>query len=348
MAGKRMVYEQMCESIKFSKVSAEAERLWTRILTKTDDNGNFHASPALVRGLCLPQFDYPLADVTKWIEELADVGLVLYYEVRGETFLHIAGFFKYQTLRKDRKMTVRYPAHPESLDENVTGPPTDLDDDFVDEPVSPVKSTVKPTSVLVIRDGKPLVNQPPTTGKPVVTVPPLEVKIREEKISEVNVTGAALPASLEKQKTSGGDWKTFAIRCRRHFGKIPAGKRDKDTYAEACFTYGEEVVLAAFEEWAPGAGWVKEKGYDPLRQFIKVLPDYADVLAGAKELEEEETRQVNQAVEKAKETEVQLQQQIAAARKRDADQWDSMTKPSANNEISLEDFLAVTIPPEGQ
>src|SRR5258708_3653539 len=101
MAGKRMVYENMCDSVKFSKVSAEAERLWTRMLTKTDDNGNLNADPALVRGHCLPKFDVTLAQVSGWLLELENVGLITCYEAKDERFLHFTGFEVYQKLRTD-------------------------------------------------------------------------------------------------------------------------------------------------------------------------------------------------------------------------------------------------------
>lgn len=336
-----MVYEEMCVSVKFSKVSAEAERLWTRILTKTDDNGNFHASPALVRGLCLPQLDPPLADVAKWIDELTDVGLVTPYESRGEQLLHITGFFKYQTLRKDRKLTIKHPAHPESFDEGVQGPATAGDDDYADEPgpANVPTGTSRPArSVLV---GKPVVNQLATAGKPLVTEPLAEEKRSEEKISEVKLSKpAGQPASLPSSKpNTGGDWKTIAVKCKRQFGRIPGDARSKDNYAEACFKYSEDVVLAAFDEWAPGAGWVKEKGYDPLRMFLKALPDIADVLTADKELTQAEDVQRAADAAQAQKDQATREQQVAAARKADADKWDSMTKPSTDNEVSLADYL---------
>ena len=135
MAGKRMVHEEMCNSIKLSKVSADAERLWVRVLTKTDDNGNFHALPALVRGACLPLFDVTLAAVDSWLTELVNVGLIAFYESKGERLLHIVGFSKYQKLRNDRTPTIKHPTHPESMNEA---------DESVDPPASDEVEEIEP------------------------------------------------------------------------------------------------------------------------------------------------------------------------------------------------------------
>lgn len=263
MAGRRMVYENMCDSIKFSKVSAEAERLWVRMLTKTDDNGNFHSSPALVRGNCLPQFDVSLSEVQSWLSELEQIGLILYYESSGERYLHISGFEKFQKLRKDRQPTVRYPKM------DGTPAPEEVNDEFEEVQPTPSQTTVpEPT-------GKPVVNH----RGPLVVGREVEVKIREEKLTE------AAPGVR-----SGGSsciqaplWKNIAVPHKmKYFGK-KAAARFEAQYMAACEKYGEEIVLECFHAWAPGkVDWVRSNNFDqPLALFFKKLPEEA---ADAKEL----------------------------------------------------------------
>ena len=52
--GKRMLHANICESAKIDKLSAEAERLYTRLLTQLDDFGNHPADPDLIRSACFP------------------------------------------------------------------------------------------------------------------------------------------------------------------------------------------------------------------------------------------------------------------------------------------------------
>lgn len=271
MAGRRMVYENMCDSIKFSKVSAEAERLWVRMLTKTDDNGNFHASPALVRGHCLPQFDVTLSEVQSWLSELEQIGLIVYYEVSGERYLHISGFEKYQKLRKDRQPTVKYPKMDGTPEPEMTA-----DEDFAEEAVP--ERLVSPTIIA----GKPVVNH----RVPLVVGREVEVKRREEKSTE------AVPGDRSVVSTSCTQvplWKNIALPHKnKYFGK-KAAARFESQYMDACAKYGEDVVVECFHAWAPGkVDWVRANNFDqPLALFFKKLPEEAEdsvsLLAAEKE-----------------------------------------------------------------
>ena len=42
------------DSLRFDGLSAEAERLFTRLIMKADDYGRFHADPRLLRAGCFP------------------------------------------------------------------------------------------------------------------------------------------------------------------------------------------------------------------------------------------------------------------------------------------------------
>ena len=287
MAGKRMVYEEMCVSQKFSKVSAGAERLWTRILTKTDDHGNFHAAAALVRGLCLPQFDVTLKEVQGWVDELCNVGLMVQYEVRGEQYLHVACFSKYQTLRRDRAQTIRYPAHPTTEADNEFMPPPE-DEDFVSETPKQPNVNHQTGRVTTLFSGKPSGNQVATTGMAEVKLS--EGKLSEGKLSEVPGHGS----SSSEPKATAADWKILAVRYKRYFGS-KASTTLQDKYYNACNAYGEDIVLACFEDWVPeGVAWKRrDPDAQPLYSFFKKLPDMvADEIAiqNAEKKEQEQTR----------------------------------------------------------
>ncbi len=74
-------------------LSANAERLFTRLIMRADDFGRFHCEPRLVKANCFPLAeDITSADVGPWLSELADRGLIVVYEVEGRKFLAIANY----------------------------------------------------------------------------------------------------------------------------------------------------------------------------------------------------------------------------------------------------------------
>lgn len=81
------------DSSTLDQVSAEGERLFTRLIMKADDYGRFHADPRLVRALCFPLSEAIKADhVRKWLDELHRNGLLVMYEADGKELLSIVNF----------------------------------------------------------------------------------------------------------------------------------------------------------------------------------------------------------------------------------------------------------------
>jgi hypothetical protein len=159
-----------------------------------------------------------------------------------------------------------------------------------------------------------------------------EVKLREEKLNEDKNTGAEGVSSSAKQPMA--DWKNIALRHRAVFGK-KAGVSFKDKYFEACKTYGEDVVLQCFDDWAAGAkDWVEADSVrEPLWAFFKRLPDEA---ADTVELNaaEKEKRDADKKAHDEKEAKFQtlLAEQIEENQK----QW--APKPKTNT-VEPEDFF---------
>lgn len=124
MPGKRMIHEEICESEKLARVSLGAEVLWTRILSRVDDNGNYDGDPLVVYANCLRFKDgVTVKDVEKWIKELVDIrsddsfGLLSEYIVKGRKYLHVTKFRDHQDLRDDKTRTINFPPHPDSIPE---------------------------------------------------------------------------------------------------------------------------------------------------------------------------------------------------------------------------------------
>jgi hypothetical protein len=93
----RYLKESICTSDNLAQLSANAERLWYRLIVKVDDFGRFDARIAVIRAGCFPlQLDgISEGDVSKWLTELQRAGLVLLYSVDNRPYLEIVTFSKH-------------------------------------------------------------------------------------------------------------------------------------------------------------------------------------------------------------------------------------------------------------
>lgn len=105
----RIIKETVCTSDTLASVSAEAERLWWRIVAQADDFGRFDARPETIRGQCLTAMLDKVTNgqVRCWLEELRASGLVHLYTCDGKPYLQIATWDKHQ---KRRAKFSKYPA----------------------------------------------------------------------------------------------------------------------------------------------------------------------------------------------------------------------------------------------
>jgi hypothetical protein len=89
------------DSLRFDGIGAEAERLFIRLLTKSDDYGRYHADPRLVGAACFPlEQSIEPKQITKWLDELERRGLILRYEAEGKHLLSVINYG--QRLRNTR------------------------------------------------------------------------------------------------------------------------------------------------------------------------------------------------------------------------------------------------------
>lgn len=84
MARIRTIKPSIWGDEKFSRVSRDARLLYVGLVSVSDDDGRFLASPAAVVGYVFPNDE----DVTpgkfrRWFAELVQVGLISAYEVDG-------------------------------------------------------------------------------------------------------------------------------------------------------------------------------------------------------------------------------------------------------------------------
>ena len=106
----RMLKESICTSEDLDKLSANAENLFYRLITKADDFGAYHGNASIIKGTCLPLKSdcVTSSQVEDWVNELACAGLIyLYLAEDGRRYVQFVKWEKHQNVRaKVRK----YPA----------------------------------------------------------------------------------------------------------------------------------------------------------------------------------------------------------------------------------------------
>lgn len=81
------------DSETMNKLSVHAERFFVRLIMKVDDYGRFYANVKLLKSNLFPlSDDIRDADVTRWMTECHQAGLILVYEVNQKQYLQIENF----------------------------------------------------------------------------------------------------------------------------------------------------------------------------------------------------------------------------------------------------------------
>ena len=103
-------------SMKINRCSVGAETLYLRLLTQSDDFGNYWGSPQQLLGqlftLRWERGDVRARDVARWRNELIEVGLLVAYEFDGCEYVHMVDVKR--LLRSDRTTDLRFPREPET------------------------------------------------------------------------------------------------------------------------------------------------------------------------------------------------------------------------------------------
>ena len=108
----RIIRESARTSLTLDAISAEAERLFWRLVVTADDHGRFHADPSLVLAACFPLRIQRLKPITvkQWLDELVKVGAIRVYPVDGRTYGYFPTWTRHQRRPQSRS---KFPGPPE-------------------------------------------------------------------------------------------------------------------------------------------------------------------------------------------------------------------------------------------
>jgi hypothetical protein len=131
----RIIRESCRTSRSLDSISAEAERLFWRLITVADDFGRFKAEPRLVLAACFPRRveSWPVSIVARWLGELAAAKEIVAYRVETELYAYFTNWLKHQTPR------AKISKHPAPCETNALAATHDAVPEFtfIDAPTLP-------------------------------------------------------------------------------------------------------------------------------------------------------------------------------------------------------------------
>ncbi len=88
----RRLYSGFITGKRINKLSLGAEAWFWRVLVTVDDFGNGRADPDLCRSATQGLRKVTARQVSGWLREMKDAGLIRFYAAKGEPYFHIVGF----------------------------------------------------------------------------------------------------------------------------------------------------------------------------------------------------------------------------------------------------------------
>ena len=102
----RILKESICTSETIEQLSADEERCFYRLIVQCDDYGRFDGRASVVMGRCYPlkleKDAIRVTDIDRWLQRLAQAGLIIMYVVRGVRYLQMTTWTKHQQVRATR------------------------------------------------------------------------------------------------------------------------------------------------------------------------------------------------------------------------------------------------------
>lgn len=96
MARIRSLKPTIWESEQIGDVSIQARLTFIGLITQSDDHGRLKGSPKLVRSWVFPYDDFTLQNVSEWLRELAEAGLIHWFKVDGKDFIELPTWSAHQ------------------------------------------------------------------------------------------------------------------------------------------------------------------------------------------------------------------------------------------------------------
>lgn len=110
----RRVYSGFITGQRINRISQNAEAWFWRVLVTVDDFGNGPADPEMCKTATAGRRKVTTKQISGWLREMKQAGLITFYTAKGEPFLHVVGFEDSQPAGKNGKRIKKFPFPDES------------------------------------------------------------------------------------------------------------------------------------------------------------------------------------------------------------------------------------------
>jgi hypothetical protein len=100
---KAYIHKSISVSVQVANLSVEGQLLFERMFPHADFQGRLAGHPHKVKANLVPMTDIPIENIGTQLQQMHDVGLIIWYEANGEKIIQLVSWWKFQ----DRKF-----AHP--------------------------------------------------------------------------------------------------------------------------------------------------------------------------------------------------------------------------------------------
>ena len=109
MPRKRMINPNFWRDEKIGQCTHMERLLFQGLWTFAEDNGVGRANPLLIKADVFPYDTLREADITKALNKLASLGLIILYEVDGQKYYKVTNFTKHQKINRPSACTLPEP-----------------------------------------------------------------------------------------------------------------------------------------------------------------------------------------------------------------------------------------------
>ena len=106
----RTLKPEVWEDEAVGKLGAWERLLFVGLITMADDEGRLRALPSAIAGHVFPYDDHPPAKILKWLDGIADVGLIQRYQHDGTEYVQIKGWSTHQKINRPTPSTLPAPS----------------------------------------------------------------------------------------------------------------------------------------------------------------------------------------------------------------------------------------------
>ena len=109
MPRKRMIDPSFWTDEKLGECTRDERLLFMGLISNADDEGYGRANPKLLRSSIFPYDDLRVSDLDKWLSRLGGFGLIVLYQVKGQTYYYLPNFPRYQTINRPTPSSIPKP-----------------------------------------------------------------------------------------------------------------------------------------------------------------------------------------------------------------------------------------------